>query len=85
MIEEGAKVGAGLPGIGLHYARHTSATLMLVQGIPVKVASDILGHSSSRVTLDIYAHIYEEGRQDAANKIDEIFGAQDASEGVRRA
>jgi integrase len=62
-----------LPDFRVHDMRHTAASLMLAQGVPLKMVSEILGHSSSRVTLDIYAHVYEEGRQQAADKIDDIF------------
>lgn len=47
----------GLPRIRLHDTRHTAATLMLAAGTPVKVVSEMLGHSSPTVTLGIYAHV----------------------------
>jgi len=48
---------AGLPRIRLHDCRHTAASLMLSQGVPVKVVSEMLGHSSPTITLSIYAHV----------------------------
>jgi integrase len=48
---------AGLPTIRLHDARHTYATLMLKQGIPLKGVQTLLGHSSISVTADIYTHM----------------------------
>ncbi len=47
---------AGLRRIRLHDTRHTAASLMLASGVPVKVVSDLLGHSSPTITLSIYAH-----------------------------
>jgi integrase len=44
----------GLPALSLHGLRHSWATSALRGGVPVKVVSDRLGHSSSRVTLDVY-------------------------------
>lgn len=37
---------AGVPRLRLHDARHTAATLLLVQGIPARVVMGILGHST---------------------------------------
>ena len=37
-------------------ARHTAASLMLSSGVPTKVVSEMLGHSSPTITLAIYAH-----------------------------
>ena len=48
---------AGLRRIRLHDMRHTAATLALQAGIPVKVVSEWLGHSSVSITLDIYSHV----------------------------
>ena len=45
-----------LPRIRLHDLRHTAASLMLASGVPVKVVSEMLGHSSPTITLSIYAH-----------------------------
>jgi site-specific recombinase XerD len=42
---------AELPRIRFHDLRHTFATLMLLQGVHVKVVSEMLGHSSIALTL----------------------------------
>jgi integrase len=48
---------AGLPRIRLHDLRHTAASLMLADGWPVKMVSEILGHSSGTITIDLYQHV----------------------------
>ena len=49
---------AGLPStIGLHTLRHSAASVMLTNGVPLKVVSEILGHSSIAITGDIYVHV----------------------------
>ena len=48
---------AGLPGVGLHTLRHSAATVMLEKGVPLKVVSEILGHTSVSITGDIYGHV----------------------------
>src|SRR4051812_35917161 len=45
---------AGLPPIRLHDLRHVAATLMLAAGVDIKVVSEALGHSDTRITRDTY-------------------------------
>jgi integrase len=48
---------AGLVGYTPHSLRHTFATTALANGAPVNVVSSILGHASTAVTTEIYAHV----------------------------
>ena len=64
---------AGLPWVGLHGCRHTSATLALQVGIPAKVVSERLGHSSVSITLDRYSHVLGNMQRDAADRIGELL------------
>lgn len=58
-----------------HAARHTAATLMLIQGIDPKVVSAILGHSTTTITRDLYQHVVPEVARDAADRIgDALWG-----------
>jgi len=52
-----AAIKAGMEGIGLHTLRHSAATTMLTNGVPLKVVSEILGHASIVITADIYGHV----------------------------
>ena len=49
---------AGLAGLGFtpYSLRHTTATLLLAASENVKVISERLGHTTTRMTLDTYAH-----------------------------
>ena len=40
-----------------HDLRHTCATLLLTRGVHPKIVSEMLGHSSISITLDIYSHV----------------------------
>ena len=51
-----------------HDARHTAATLLLVQGVPEVVSMQILGHTDLRVTRR-YQHVADELLQDAADRV----------------
>ncbi len=60
---------AGCPRIRLHDVRHTWATLALVNGVPMKVVSERLGHSSIQITMDRYSHMLEGLDRDAAETV----------------
>ncbi|WP_203673449.1 MULTISPECIES: site-specific integrase [unclassified Streptomyces] len=60
---------AGLPPIRLHDLRHVAATLMLAAGVDVKVVSETLGHSDTRITRDIYQSVLDDLARDAAEKV----------------
>ncbi len=45
-----------LPDHGLHALRHTSATLLLSAGASPKIVQERLGHSSIKITMDVYSH-----------------------------
>lgn len=53
--------------VKFHDLRHTHATLLLLDGVNVKVVSERLGHSTVQMTLDIYSHVLP-GMQDTAVK-----------------
>jgi integrase len=48
---------AGVPAIGVHDLRYTHATFLLLDGVPLKVVSERLGHPNTSITLDTYAHV----------------------------
>jgi integrase len=59
----------GLRSIRLHDLRHTTASLMLASGEPVKVVSELLGHANVSVTLSTYAHTMPGMAEDAGAKL----------------
>jgi integrase len=58
---------AGLPSIRFHDLRHTCATLLLTKDVHPNIVSEMLGHSSVSITLDVYSHVIP-GLGDAAAK-----------------
>jgi integrase len=58
----------GLP-VRLHDLRHTYASALLRAGVPLKVVSEVLGHSSIATTADVYGHLEDAGRRQAADAI----------------
>jgi integrase len=50
----------GLPPIRLHDLRHVAATLALAAGVDIKIVSEMLGHSTTAITRDIYQSVLDE-------------------------
>lgn len=48
---------AGLRPVRFHDLRHTCATLLLSKNVNPKIVSEMLGHASVSITLDIYSHL----------------------------
>ena len=65
-----------LPDIHVHDLRHANASLLINAGVPVKFISEHLGHSNTKTTEDIYAHVYSSTAEKVASAI------SDALEGV---
>jgi integrase len=61
---------AELPHIRFHDLRHTAATLMLSRGVHPKMASEMLGHATTAITLDLYSHVTANMQRQAADAID---------------
>jgi integrase len=64
---------AGLPKVRFHDLRHSAASLMLNNGIPVIVVSKRLGHAQPSITLDVYGHLIPTKQQEAAVLMDQLL------------
>jgi len=60
-------VAAGVGRWSPHALRHSAASILLAQGVPLKLVSETLGHSSIRVTADVYTHLMEPARTEVAD------------------
>lgn len=64
---------AGVKERKFHAIRHTFATRALELGVDIKTLSEILGHSSVGITLNIYAHSLMEQKKIAIGKFNEML------------
>jgi hypothetical protein len=62
---------AGIPRLRFHDLRHTAASILLNQGVPVIAVSRRLGHSKPSITLDVYGHLINELDEESARIMDE--------------
>jgi integrase len=61
---------SGLDRITLHACRHTFASLMIAAGVNAKALQSYMGHSSIRVTFDLYGHLMPGNEERAADLLD---------------
>lgn len=62
--------------IRLHDIRHTSATLLIAQGVHAKIISERLGHSNIGITMNTYGHVLRTADQAAADTFESLFQPQ---------
>lgn len=67
-----AKAAGVKKEITFHVSRHTFATLMLTLDVDLYTTSKLLGHKNI-ATTQIYAKIIDQKKDDAVNRVDEIF------------
>lgn len=69
---------AGLPVITLHTLRHTYATLLIQQGLPLPGIQAMLGHSSLATTVKHYIHVTDEMKDRARVILDDLYPDKNA-------
>jgi integrase len=62
------------PNATPHSLRHGFATIMLEEGVSMKVVSAQLGHSSTRITEDTYSHVTARLQEQAGAAIERVLG-----------
>lgn len=73
----------GFENTHAHTLRHTSATLMIMNGVPLRVVSQRLGHNSTTVTNDIYTHVIQRADEMAATALDKaLFSCNKSDESI---
>ncbi len=65
---------AGLPPMRFHDLRHSAATILMTMKVPVKVIQELLGHSSSSITLNVYGHVLPTMQDAAMDTMERLFG-----------
>jgi integrase len=64
------KAAGVIERLRLHQARHTYASFMIAAGVNAKALSQFMGHSSIKVTFDLYGHLMPGSEREAAGMLD---------------
>lgn len=65
-----------LQGVNVHALRHTFATRLMEQNVPIRIIQSLLGHASI-VTTEKYSHALDEEKVKAVNRLSEYFPGED--------
>jgi hypothetical protein len=68
-----------------HDLRHYFASLLIAQGLDVKVVQKSLRHSSAKTTLDTYGHMWPDKEETARAAVAHVLGERLASQSERGA
>ena len=63
---------SGVPTVRFHDLRHTHGSLLIKEGVPVKVVSERLGHANIAFTMQTYQHLLPGMQADAARTVERL-------------
>ncbi|MGD9827118.1 MAG: tyrosine-type recombinase/integrase [Hyphomicrobiaceae bacterium] len=64
---------AGVPEMHFHDLRHAHVSILLDEGVDVKIVSERVGHKGVHITLDTYAHVSPKKQLEAAEVVDRVL------------
>ncbi|MDU5651345.1 MAG: tyrosine-type recombinase/integrase, partial [Clostridium perfringens] len=68
-----ALIKANLEPKKFHSLRHTYATRLFENDVPLKTVSELLGHSNIQITANTYITVLEDEKKKVINQLDNIF------------
>ncbi|GAA0672288.1 hypothetical protein GCM10009535_59900 [Streptomyces thermocarboxydovorans] len=74
---------SGLRRIRFHDLRHSTATLLLEQGVELVVIKELLGHAHIGVTATVYAHVRLRLQRDAIDALGAALVGRETTETAR--
>lgn len=72
---------AGIDDVTPHGLRHTMATMSLENGVHFQTVKELLGHASATMTLDLYGHVTDASKQEAARLLGDLLRDADEDAG----
>ena len=78
-MERGTKQ-TGVKRIRIHDLRHSSASLLLANHVPLKQIQEWLGHSDFSTTANIYAHLDAQSKTSTADAMLRSLGLEPAGD-----
>lgn len=65
----------GVTGVTFHGLRHTAASYMIKNNVPITTVSGVLGHANTSTTLNIYSHMLEDTKKEAIDVLANVFNS----------
>ena len=72
-------VAEDLSAGGIHDLRHTAVALWIAAGASPREVATRAGHTSTRVVLDVYGHLYPESDATLRGRLDDLIAAAEPS------
>ena len=72
-----------LPKLRIYDLRHTHASLLIHEGVHPKRISERLGHSSIKLTMDTYGHLFEGSDRESAAKMEKLLAPKNKQRGAQ--
>ena len=63
----------GVTDVTFHGLRHTAASYMIKNNVPITTVSGVLGHANTTTTLNIYSHMMEDTKKSAIDVLTDVF------------
>ena len=76
-------MAAGVGDLRLRDLRHTHASLMLKEGVNLKITSERLGHNSIAITANLYSHVLPTVQEEAAQRFGDAWSGMEDLEKLR--
>ena len=73
-IWHGLLAEVGLERRAFQVSRHTAVSLLVTEGVPLKVIQEVVAHSLLSTTADIYGHLFPQAFAEAADAMDHALG-----------
>lgn len=73
----------GVEGVTFHGLRHTAASYMIKNNVPITTVSGVLGHSNTSTTLNIYSHMIESTKKGAIDILTGVFAPAENEDGKK--
>jgi integrase len=77
-----ARENAGFPNLHFHHLRHSAVPMWVEMGANLLQVSRWLGHSSVKVTADVYGHLFAETNEAVMTRVDAAFRRTGTAEEV---
>ena len=71
---------AGVPRVRMHDLRHLHVSMLIRMGVDARAIADRVGHSRTSMTVDVYAHLFDEQRQAAAISLLDMLPKEEQNE-----